>query len=159
MEYQMKTIVFLLSLTVLASCASKKVQDEVRAEVAQETSSNKDSLGQTINDQINNSTTLTEDQKKQLVEILRINKETAEKLTEESYKLRAVLIKELLSAKMNSKKISIIKKDIKKIEAARLKNTFDTAEKIGKIVNKNPEHSDAFVDHFMILDRPNRASK
>jgi hypothetical protein len=69
------------------------------------------------------------------------------------------LIKELLSGKMNPKKVAVIKKDIKKVEAARLKNTFDTAERISKIVAKNPEHASEFAEHLMIMDRPNRASK
>lgn len=155
----MKAIVFLLSLTVLVSCASKQVEQEVRAEAAKENSVDKKALGNTIHDLIQSSKTLTADQKTELTNILKVNKETAEKLSEDSYKFRAVLIKELLSGKANPKKISVIKKDIKKIEAARLKNTFDTVEKISKIVSKHPNHGNEFAEHLLIMERPNSANK
>ncbi len=154
----MKVLFITIALSLLASCASQ-TKKEVQAEVSQETAKDKQSLGQTIHDQIANSKSLSEDQKSKLVALLTKNKATAEKLSEESYQSRAVLIKELLSPNMSSKKVSIIKSSIKKIEAAKVKNTFDTAEAIAKIVGKNSEHSDAFAEHLMIFDRPSRNSK
>ena len=104
----MKVLFITIALSLLASCASQ-TKKEVQAEVSQETAKDKQSLGQTIHDQIANSKSLSEDQKSKLVALLTKNKATAEKLSEESYQSRAVLIKELLSPNMSSKKVSIIK--------------------------------------------------
>jgi hypothetical protein len=59
----MKAVILLLSLSILVSCATKKAEQEVRAEMAQETSVDKKGLGHTIHDLIQSSKTLTEAQK------------------------------------------------------------------------------------------------
>lgn len=147
----MKIIVSLIAMLLLASCSSKKAREEVRQEVAAETQvSDAKSLGKSIEEVINGSQHLTAAQKAELHKILAENKATAMKLQEESYKLRSVLIKELLG-KLNRKHVKIIKKDIKKVEAARLKNTFDTVEKISAIVANHPENQQ-FADHLIYME-------
>lgn len=149
----MKFFLTLLVLASLTSCATKNVKKEVREKAATETTKDGAALGSTIQDQINNSKTLTAEQKTQLFDLMKTNKATADALTEESFKFRSVLIKELLSGKADAKKVKIIKADIKRIEDKKLKNTFDTVEKISKIVSNNPEHHNS-VEHVMNMDRP-----
>lgn len=150
----MKSILILALLVTVSSCASKKKdRQEIQKKASQSTVSDGKALGHKIQHLINSSETLTDAQKKELNQIMQVNKQTADKLTEESFKFRGVLIKELLSGKPSARKVSLIKKDIKRIEDAKLKNTFDTVEKISNIVSTHPDRNQ-FAEHLIYFDRP-----
>jgi hypothetical protein len=150
----MKNVFFLmLSLFVVTSCASQKREEKIVEEkAAQTTVHDSNALGSKISTLIANSKDLSEAQKAELTKIFQMNKKTAEVLTEKSYAFRGVLIQELLSGKVSQKRVEILKKDIKEVEAARLKNTFDTVEQISSLVSNHPE-KDKFAEHMMIMDR------
>ena len=150
----MKHVFFLiLSLSIVTSCASQKNEEKiVEAKAAQTTVHDSNALGSTINDLITNSKNLNESQKEEIRKIFSMNKKTAEELTQKSYSFRGVLIQELLSGSVNQKRVEILKKDIKEVEAARLKNTFDTVEKISALVSDHPEKA-KFAEHMMMMDK------
>lgn len=146
----MKSVV--LALALLVGCSSyQKDKKEVQEKVTESNVSSSEALGGTIQELISNSTTLSEAQKKQLVDILSLNKQKADELSQESFRFRGVMIQELLSGNPSNKKIKIIKKDIKRIEDERLKNTFDTVEKISQIVSKDPDQK-KFADHMLMME-------
>lgn len=148
----MKNVLFLiLSLFILVSCASKKEEKIVEEKAAETSVKDSKGLGMTIHELIANSK-MDEAKKAELMKILQTNKKTADELTEKSYAFRAVLIQELLSGKVNQKRVDILKKDIKEVESARLKNTFDAVEKISSLVTDHPEKA-KFADHMMNIDR------
>lgn len=153
MEPQKRNLMKYIILAVLVlnvACSSyKKDKKEIMQEKSETTVTDSKSLGMSINELITNSQTLNEQQKTQLIEILAENKKTAESLSEESYKSRGVLVKELLTGKSTKRRIRILQKDIKRIEDLRLKNTFDTVKKISSIVSKNPEHHEDITRHLM----------
>jgi len=150
----MKHLLFLiLASFVVTSCASQKNEEKiVEAKAAQTTVHDSNALGSTINDLITNSKNLTDVQKEEIRKIFQMNKQTAEELTQKSYGFRGVLIQELLSGKVNQKRVEILKRDIKEVEAARLKNTFDTVEKISALVIDHPEKA-KFAEHMMMMDK------
>jgi len=150
----MKHVIFLiLALFIVTSCASQKREEKiVEAKAAQSTVHDSNALGTTINDLITNSKNLNETQKEEIRKIFSMNKKTAEELTQKSYAFRGVLIQELLSGNVNQKRVKILKKDIKDVEAARLKNTFDTVEKISALVTDHPEKA-KFAEHMMMMDK------
>lgn len=154
----MKAFILMMTFLSLVGCATKKDKQEIQDKVANEPITDSKSLGLTIKDLIQSSKTFTDAQKKQLEAIMMANKKKAEELTEESYKSRSVLIKELLTGKIDKKKVSLLKKNIKRLEDAKLKNTFDTVEKITAIVANHPEDKE-FAEHLMIFDRPSRSNK
>ena len=129
-----------LSLALIGCASNKEATEKVKSEVSEAPVSDSETLVKSMDDLINASTSLSADQKTELKSVLAINKSTAEKLYKESYKARAVLFQELLSEKPDSKKIKILKKSIKQTEARKLKNTFDTIEKVSGIVSKNKVH-------------------
>ena len=148
----MKLVPVLLTLLALASCASQKAEEkDIETKVSESTVSDPQKLGESIHDLISNSKTLTQAQKDELTKTFAENKNLAAKLSEESYKFRSVLIKELLSGKMNENEVELIKNDIRKIEEQRLKNTFDTVEKITSIVSKHPE-KEKFANHLIYME-------
>lgn len=149
----MKALLLSLMCTfILGGCSTyKQDKNEIRKKAAESQVSDSQSLGGTIQELIQNSTTLNESQKSQLESILAINKQIAEELSQESFRYRSVLIQELLSGSASAKKIKIIKKDIIRIEDARLKNTFDTVEKISQIVSKDPE-SKKYAERIIMME-------
>jgi hypothetical protein len=149
----MKNFSFLLVVTLLAaSCASHKdVEKDLEQKAAQSNVKDPKALGGTIENLIQNSNFKPE-VKAELEKILAANKQKAMELSEKSYEFRAVLIEELLSGKANLKKVDILKKDIKRIEDAKLKNTLDAVEKISSIVSESP-NKDKFAPHLLNMDR------
>ena len=149
----MKTILSFALLISLTACSSHKTAKEnVEKKAAEETTVTGQTLGTTINDLIQNSKTLTDAQKKELEGIIAQNKQRAEELSAQSFKFRAVLIKELLSGKaVNKREVRILKKNIQKVEADRLSNTFETVERISKIVSNEPEN-DKFRDSLINME-------
>ncbi len=148
-----KGLVLVFTLLTLVGCASKKQdKQDIEAKAAANPVTTPKALGGTIHELIHSSKTLTVAQKKELEGIIEINKKTAMELSEKSYQLRAVLIEELLSGKSTKQRVKIIEKDIKKIEHARLKNTFDTVKKISAIVSKHPDHKQ-YSDHLLNMER------
>jgi len=151
----MKAILSLFVLLSITSCASKKEELDVEAKAKASQVHDSKGLRDSINDLIHSSKTLSEVQKKELENIFIINKQKADALNELSFKFRSVLIKELLSGKINKSEVELIKKDIEKIEADKLKNTFDTVEKITNIVSAHPEKH-KYIDHLLFIERPAR---
>lgn len=151
----MKAMLSLFVLLALTSCASNKEERDIQAKAKESKVSDSKGLGNTISELIHSSKTLSDAQKKELENIFVVNKQRADALTEQSFKFRSVLIRELLSGKVNKSEVELIKKDIEKIEAERLKNTFDTVEKITNIVSAHPE-KDKYVDHLLLIERPAR---
>lgn len=151
----MKAMLSLLVLLTFVSCSSTKEKKALSAEAKESKVTDGKALGQTISELIHSSETLTPEQKKELEVIMANNKQTAESLNEQSFQYRSVLIKSLLSGKVNRKEVDILKKRIKTIEGQKLKNTFDTVEKITKLVDKH-EQKEKFADHLLMIDKINR---
>ena len=149
----MKAMLLLVILLTLTSCASKYQERDIQVKAQDSKVSDSKSLGVSIHDLINDSKTLTAAQKTELQDLLAVNKARAEELTEKSFQFRSVMIKELLSGKVEQNNIRLIKNNIKKIEAAKLKNTFDTVEKITAIVSAHPDN-EQFAKHLIQIERP-----
>ncbi len=133
----------LLPLIILAfisiGCASRQDKHEIKQKAKLSTVNGPQALGASIQNAIHSSKHLTGDQKKELEGIIALNKKTAEELSAQSYKFRSVLIEELFKNELDGSRIRFIKKNIQQIERKRLKNTFDTIEKISKIVSDNSD--------------------
>ena len=151
----MKAILSILIIITITSCASKKEELDVQAKAKESRIHDSKGLGDTISDLIHSSKTLSDAQKKELENIFMVNKQRADSLSEQSYKFRSVLIRELLSGKINKTDVEVIKKDIEKIETEKLRNTFDTVEKITNIVSAHPEKN-KYIDHLLFIERPAR---
>lgn len=148
----MRIFALIIFSVVLVSCSStKKEKTSVQEKVASSTINSPQGLSQTIEDHIENSKTLTDEQRVELRKILGDNKTLAEELTAESFKNRGVLIQELLTGKSTPKRVKILEKEIERIERLRLKNTFDTVKKISKIVSGQPDLN-LFADEMLRME-------
>lgn len=148
-----KNMAMILALLALVSCSSSKTaRKEVNQDVASTQVKDPAALGSAIEESIQSSKSLSNAQKIELRKIFESNKAKAVELAEQSYKLRAVLVQVLLSGKINKKKIGILKRDIKQVEANRLKNTFQAIEQVTKIVAGDP-NKEKFTNHLIGIDR------
>jgi len=135
----MKKKLFALGIVLMiSSCTTHKHKIEIERKAEQSSIEGPAGLEQKINDEINNSKHLTSVQKSKVREIIAQNKKRSLELSSQSYKLRGILAEELLSKKINYKKIKIIKKKIQQIEKDKLENTFQAIEKICSLVEEGP---------------------
>ncbi len=151
----MKVLLSMLLLLSFVGCSSRKAaKHEIEQKVQESTVKDSEGLGETIRSTIHGSSSLTDAQKKQLEDIFAANKKKAEELTERSYKLRSVLINELLSGKVDQRKVKLLKKDIRKVEGDKLHNTFTTVDKISDIVSSDKD-GPKLLEH-VIMERSTR---
>jgi hypothetical protein len=143
----MKTIPLLFALLVLASCATKHEKSVLQNKVANESSDTK-VLVHNVDEIILASKTLTPKQKIDLKKIIDNAKTSHIVLTAESTKQKSVLIKELLSAKVDLRAVELLKKGIRKTEKLKLKNTLSAFDDIARVVVGDPE-SKIYLEHVM----------
>lgn len=143
----MKTIPFIFVLFVLASCATKHEKQEIQQKVANESSDTK-ALVRTVDEVILSSKTLSPKQKVDLKKIIDEAKVSNLVLTEQSTKQKGVLIKELLSAKVDLREVELLRKGISKTEKLKLKNTLNAFNDIASVVIGDPE-SQVYFEHIM----------
>jgi hypothetical protein len=148
----MKSLLCLFVLLTLTGCATRLEKDKIREKAQAIEVSDSKSLGLKVKRLIQSSKTLSDEQKLELEKLFQDNKKRADALTEESYKFRGLLVKKLLSGKPIKKEVKFVKKEIERLEKAKLKNTFDTVEKISKIVAGQPEHNE-YSDHLMNMQK------
>lgn len=139
---------------LLVSCSSvkteeKKVDDKLAAE---STVYDGKSMGDSIREAIRTSATLDEKQKEKIESILAETKLKNKAMLEKSFKLRSVLIKELLSGQVNQKQLKLLKKQIRKTESLRLKTSLTAIDQISSIVKKDPK-AEMYVNELMFYDR------
>lgn len=144
----MKTSIFLVLLLVLTvGCSSRKeARQEVEKKVSQESVTDGRSMASKVHAMIHGSETLNADQKAKLHAIVNEVSQKNKALTEEAFKLRSVLIKELISGKVNNKQVKILKKKIKKAENERMKNSFQAMDKFSQIVSKDPKREEMMLE-------------
>ncbi|MFL5785358.1 MAG: hypothetical protein ACJ76H_12145 [Bacteriovoracaceae bacterium] len=151
-------ISLIVLMFVLVSCSThKKEKKEIEQEASQTQVKDSQTLGTSIHDLINNSKTLSDVQKKELTDILALNKSRAQELSAESYKYRGVLVQELLTGKATDSRIKILEGDIERVEKLRLQNTFETVKKISAIVSKQPEGHKEFAEKMINIESPGSA--
>jgi Rad3-related DNA helicase len=148
----MKFLLWPLVLLLLTACATRVEKEKIRQKAQGSEVSDSKSLGLKVKRLVQSSTTLSDTQKLELEKLFEDNKKIIDALTEESYKFRGLLVKKLLSGHAKKKDINFLKKEIERIERKRLKNTFDTLEKISKIVADQPDH-DEYSDPLMHMQK------
>lgn len=148
----MKSIMTLIALgMLLTGCSSMKDKQDVDKKVAEETVTDGAGLGQSFQDLLRNSKNLTDKQKEQLTVLFNDTKAQNKLLLAESFKLKTVLVKELLSEDNNASEVSILKKQIKKNEALRLKTSLNAIEQMSQIMGKSPE-TNMYANQILLMD-------
>lgn len=149
----MKTILSLVLLMSLAvGCAGNKAaREEVKQKVSQEHVAGGRDFFNRILEIINTSETLNTDQKQKLRGLISEVGQKNKALFQESFKLRSVLLQELVSANVHQKEVRILKKKIKQTESERIANIFTAIDKVSAIVSKDPGR-EKIMQEFLQID-------
>ncbi len=148
----MKTILTLVLLTSLVGCAGNKAaRQEVQEKVSQEQVTGGRDFFNKILEIINSSETLNADQKQKLRVLVSEIGQKNKTLHHESFKLRSVLLKELVSGNVHQKEVRILKKKIKQAESERIANIFTAIDKVSAIVSNDPGR-EKIMQEFLQID-------
>jgi hypothetical protein len=150
----MKKIIFLMIVIGICGCSSDaKREKHIRQGLSQEENVvDANTLRIDINKTINESKTLTDQQKVQLQAILEEAKVKMASLIQDSSRLKAVLVKEILSGKVDTEELRIIKKRIRSLDSKKTKFSFEAIDKIAKITMKD-EDQRLYIEDMLYYNR------
>jgi hypothetical protein len=146
-----RTLALPLTLAALAQgCASSAQNRALDQKVAQEqdVTSNR-ALEKKQNEILAHVSNLNEDQRAKLGALRDSLHNKLAAIQAESVKLRAVLIREMLSEKPSSKEVSALKNRLKKLSDERLDTIFDAANQTNEIIGRNGMLRDAMDIQFL----------
>ena len=125
----------LVGAVALQGCAHSAQEKRLDAKVSQETEVNsKADLQAEASDLIESAPTLSADQRSRLRELRDSTRARLDDLSSNSLKLRAVLIKDLISTQYDEREVELIKSKIRKLENERINTIFGSVEKANKIL-------------------------
>ncbi|MDR3608576.1 MAG: hypothetical protein P4M08_14530 [Oligoflexia bacterium] len=132
----------------LQGCATSALDKKVDAEVAQEDVKTHAELRTESGQLIESTPGLTADQRVKLVALRDATRADLDSLYSQSLKLRAVLIKDLITTNYNEDEVELIKKRIKDNENKRLTVTFNAVEQANKILGRDAQSHRKLVEDF-----------
>lgn len=143
--------IFLLALigSIFTSCSTannRKLDDKLFNETNVNSRSD---LRTEAKSSIDNAVNLTNDQKEKLTELRRSVNRQSDEFNQQSLELRAILLRDLLSAQYNPQEISLIKSRMRKLESRRLSLIFDAADKANIILGREAAINHAIMGEFV----------
>ncbi|HEX7675824.1 MAG TPA: hypothetical protein VF412_16725 [Bdellovibrio sp.] len=149
---------FFIALALTAGCAQKTIE-KVNNEVATAPAvKNTSQLRQEAQDLIEKSN-LSPEIKTQLLALKASSSQQMQGLREESLKLRALLIKTVLSPNYNKKEVDVIHSKIRKNQNQYLAVMFDTVDKANGILGretKADEQNERMMEEMFIMNHDNQ---
>lgn len=148
-------ICLIATTALLTACSSSdEKKEEVNKEVTTETVSTKEVQKQQTREFITSSKNLTDQQKKDLLDLYDQTTMKNKQMNEKILQTKSVMIKSLMDPKKDSKKISILRSDLKNLEKKRTDTTlraFDQAQIILTPI-KDLETKQKLYEDFMIRE-------
>jgi Spy/CpxP family protein refolding chaperone len=108
-----------------------------------------DDLTTQIESTISSAPGLTDDQKAKLKAIRKSTHEQMDQAHEESLRLRAVLVKDLVASPYDAKEVALIKKRIKKAEDTRLSALFSGIDQAQKVLGHTAAQNQNILNQFL----------
>jgi uncharacterized membrane protein len=134
---------------ILGGCASTQTEKQLDEKISQEPALNQADLAKETKTQIDTATGITENQRTQLTELRRATNRQTKEISEESLKLRSVLVKELISPNYDADMVSLIEKKLRKLEDKRLSVIFNAVEKVNDILGRQAQLREPVVRDFL----------
>lgn len=148
-----KSLRFVLLVPILSgflSCSHGSVEDRLDQKLSQ------DSEIKTGGDvrreatlMIENSPTLTGEQKKALTSLRANIQKELSALNDETLKLRTELIRDLIEPKLNRPEVALIKKRLSDLEAKKLASLFNGVDKANSIMGREVKRNREILDRMM----------
>jgi hypothetical protein len=138
----------LFVLTALSACSSSGSKKEVDARMAREDADSSAELNAETKRLIESNPNLTPEQRTKLTTLRKQTLTEVQRLEEESIKLRALLIKDIVSANYDEDQVKEIKSRIRDVEGDRISTVFNAVERaniiMGREASGNPEVMESF---------------
>lgn len=130
-----KYFLFLVATVFCAACAHTSMDEQLDKKVANESNiQTREDLRKEAEQDILAKKNLTEKQKKDLEELRKDINQNDNSVWQQTLKLRAVLIKEMLADNYSENQVLLIQKRLKKLEDQRLNAQFKAIERAKKIL-------------------------
>jgi hypothetical protein len=148
-------ILFFLLISLVGCATQNKREARIQERLSHEEVTDGASLSKSIHHLIAESKALSDSQKKDLTKLVDNTGAKNRALLEKSYKMRSLLVKELLSEKIDTKMVKQLKKDIRKTELERIKNSLETMDKMSSEIS-HLHNKDAFTEQLLYIERAYR---
>jgi hypothetical protein len=148
-----KTLLVLISIAIFSSCATKKVDQNVDAKLAQTPPvSGPAELNKDASNTIATAPGITDDQRAKLIAIQKTIQEKLGKLREESLKMRELLIQEVVRTEnYNDNEVNRIKSRLKDVENKRLATLFKGLDQANDVLGHKTQRKQV-IDSMMRMD-------
>jgi PBP1b-binding outer membrane lipoprotein LpoB len=138
-----------LAALALQGCAHSAAERHVDQEVAQETAvKSRSDIGAEAGALIQTAPGLSDDQRARLSAVRASTHAQLDELGAQSLKLRALLVKDLISTDYNEDEVELIKKRIKKLENKRLSVIFGAVEQTNSILGREAAANRRMMDEI-----------
>ena len=142
-------IAFAALLPLLQGCASTAVEKKIDVRVDQETIQTRADLNKETDDLIRNTPDLNDDQRAKLITLRDRTQVQAEEIRENSLKLRAVLVHDMVAKNYDENEVELIKTRIRKLERERLDIFFKAVEQANTILGRQAFANGHIIDSFI----------
>lgn len=92
---------------------------------------------------------LTDDQRSKLTDLSNTTRTQIDDISQQTLKLRALLVQEVVSSNYNADEVAGIKKRIRKLEAKRITAIFDAVDKANTILGRQAQTNQHIVREFL----------
>lgn len=145
------TVMAVLSFTgLLNGCAHARLEKQIDEKMAQESSikTHADLLAEGT-DMIRSASGLTEEQRQKLTRLKADTESQLDPLREQSLKLRALLVQDLLATPYNEDEVELIKNRLSAIEDRRLDVMFSAVTNANQILGRQAQPNHTIVEGFI----------
>jgi hypothetical protein len=137
------------SLILVAGCTNQTLHLQLDEELAKEPLvSSSEEIRAKAKDMIESSKLLTSDQKMRLLGLQEQTKTRTAALTQESMKLRSLLLKELAKASFDEEKVDLIKSQLRSVESLRLALLFKAVHEANLIMAHDSHENEPILRAF-----------
>ena len=138
---------------VLAACSHAAVEKSVDAKLQQESSiqTNAD-LNAEQKTSIDNAKEITPEQKSKLSSLRVLTRQKLEENNQQSLKLKAVLIQDLVAAQYKENEAELIKSKLKSLQSKRITIMFQAVEEANSILGRQARINDDVMRDFVRIE-------
>lgn len=134
--------ILLLSLALFSCAAQKRAKEKVENEIKNEEILNQSNLEQSSRDYILNSKTITDEQKKDLISLQDKTMAESKKINEEMTKAKMILVRTMLTSKVNEREVFILRNKIRKLGKKKVDLDFKSFLEARRIIDPLKELRD-----------------
>lgn len=137
----------LVMILVLSSCSSR--QEKLSQKISETPATNLAEVDKKFNTLIENSKTLSAEQKKKMLDLHSNTEQKVTKIQQEGQKLHAILVEEYGKGEPSKDLVKDVKKRMVKNSKKRLKAIFNALDEADKVLgSKSPEHREELMHSF-----------